>query len=198
MSKGTVIGISIVVLIAVMFGGWTLWKMNVVKGEIVLANRYDAQERVVETTMDTMRKAIKNIHTCTDEWADKFIATVSEQVKGRPGKVTSEGGGSTGLAGMLTGGGGGIAVTRESESLGIPDAMYLKLANVIEGKLDELKRSQDTLNDLHQTHKTYCEDPYHNWIGVALLGKVKEAPVMISSTTTKKAMETKILEDDLM
>jgi len=198
MSKGTLIGISVVVLIAVIFGGWTVWKMGVVKGEIVLANRYDAQERVVETTMDTMRKAIKNIHTCTDEWADKFIASVSEQVKGRPGKVTSEGGGSTGLAGMLTGGGGGIAVTRESESLGIPDAMYLKLANTIEGKLDELKTSQDTRNDLHQTHKTYCEDPFHNWMGVALLDKVKPAPVMISSTTTKKAMETKILEDDLL
>ena len=195
MSKGTVVVISIVVLLVLGFGCWTMWKMGVVKGEIALSNRYDAQFRVVETTLDTMRKTIKNIHTCTDEWADKFIAVVAEQVKGRPGKATG-GSGGTGVAGMLAG--SGIAVTRESDALGIPDEMYLKLANAIEGKLDELKRSQDTLNDLHQTHKTYCEDPFHNWMGVSLIDKVKEAPVMISSTSTKEVMETKVLEDDLL
>ena len=199
MSKGTVVMIAVVVLALVTGVSWQLWRMNVEKGQISLSNRYDAQFRVVETTLDTMRKTIKNIHTCTDEWADKFIATVAEQVKGRPGKVAGEPGAKPGgLAGMLTGGGGGIAVTRESESLGIPDTMYLKLANAIEGKLGEFKRSQDTLNDLHQTHKTYCEDPYHNWLGVALEDKVKEAPVMISSSSTKEVIETKVLEDDLL
>jgi len=195
MKKGTLIGIVVVVLLGITGVSWQLWKMNVVKGEISLSNRYDAQERVVETTLDSMRKKIKNIHKCTDEWADKFIATVAEQAKGRPGKPT--GSGSGGIAGVMAGS-SGLAVTRESESLGIPDTMYLKLANVISGGLDSFKRSQDTQNDLHQTHKTYCEDPYHNWLGVSLRDKVKEAPVMISSTSTKEVMETKVLEDDLL
>jgi len=199
MSKGTLVVIVGVVVLGVVGISWQLWRMNVVKGEIALANRYEAQSNVVETTLDTMRKTIMNQHTCTKEWADKFIAVVAEQVKGRPGKVTSDGGGkAAGLAGMLTGGGGGIAVTRESESLGIPQDLYLKLANSIEGKLAEFKRSQDVQTDIWQTHKTYCEDPYHNWLGVALVDKVKEKPVMISSKITKEAVETKELDDNLM
>jgi hypothetical protein len=194
MKKGTLVGIVAVVLVLIVGVSWQLWKMGVVKGEIVLSNRYDAQERVVETTLDTMRKSIKNIHKCTDEWADKFIATVAEQAKGRPGKAT---GGTGGIAGVMAGT-SGLAVTRESEALGIPDEMYLKLANAIAGGLDSFKRSQDTQNDLHQTHKTYCEDPYHNWLGLSLASEVKEAPVMISSTSTKEVMETKVLEDDLL
>ena len=198
MSKGTVVAIVAVVIVLIAGVSWQLWRMNVTKGEIVLNNRYDAQANVVETTLDTMRKTIMNQHTCTKEWADQFIAVVAKQAEGRPGKVTAEGTKSGGLTGMLTGGGGGIAVTSESDSLGIPPELYLKLANSIEGKLAEFKRSQDTQTDIWQTHKTYCEDPYHNWLGVAMVAKVKEKPVMISSGTTKEAVETKVLDDNLM
>jgi hypothetical protein len=191
--------IAMVVLLIITGISWQLWKMGVVKGEIALSNRYDAQERVIETTLDTMRKAIKNVHKCTDEWADKFIAVVSKQAEGRSGgKVELPAGADASAVAAASAAGMSINVSRESEALGIPDEMYLKLANVISGKLDALKQSQDTRNDLHQTHKTYCEDPFHNWLGVSLIDKVKPAPVMISSTSTKEVMETKVLEDDLL
>ena len=194
MSKGTLVGISLVVMLALAFGCWTFWKMDVVKGEIVLANRYDAQFNVVETTLDTMRKTIMNQHKCTEEWAEKFIQVVTQQSAGRPGAFAKSDNPPAGSGLMAIGGTG----YKESDSLGIPQELYMKLANTIEGKLDQFKRSQDVLTDVWQTHKTYCQDPYHNWLGLSLRDSVKEAPVMISSSSTKEVMETKVLEDDLL
>jgi len=201
MSKGTLVGISSVVLLAIVFGCWTMWKMNAVKGEIALSNRYEAQFNVVETTMDTMRKTIMNQHTCTKEWADNFVKVVAQQAAGRSGLAgrTQAGGAESAVAAVTASGAGtGFTFARESEALGIPSDLYMKLANAIEGKLDEFKSSQDVLTDVWQTHKTYCEDPYHNWLGLSLVDEVKEKPVMISSSVTKEAMETKVLDDNLM
>lgn len=198
MSKTALVLVCLIIIVLLVLGSWVLWKMGVAKQEITLANRYEAQFNVVETTLDTMRKTIMNQHKCTKEWADKFIAVVAEQVKGRPGPVAAQGANPGGIAGMLTGGGGGIAVTRESESLGIPQDLYLKLANSIEGKLAEFKRAQDVLTDVWQVHKTFCEDPFHNWLGLKMAEKVKEKPAMITSTATKEAVETKVMADDLL
>jgi hypothetical protein len=194
MKKGTLVAIAVAISVVLAFGCTTFWKMGVAKGEIGLANRYDAQFNVVETTLDTMRKTIMNQHKCTTEWADKFIAVVSEQGSGRPGAFAKAGNAPAGSGLMALGGTG----YKESESLGIPDKLYEKLSNSIDGKLAEFKRSQDVLTDVWRAHKTYCEDPFHNWIGLALASKVKEKPVMISSSVTKKAIETKVLDDELM
>jgi len=195
MSKGTLVGISIIAVLVIIVIVVAASIIGVINTEVKLANRYDAQFNVVETTLDTMRKTIMNQHKCTKEWADQFIAVVAEQVKGRPGPVAAKGANPGGIMGTLTGGTGGIAVTRESESLGIPQDLYMKLANSIEGKLAEFKRSQDTLTDVWRAHKTHCEVfPNSLFVG----GKVKEKPEMISSKVTKMAVETKELEDDLL
>jgi len=201
-SKGALVGIAVAVVVVLTLVCWTFWKMNVAKGEIALANRYEAQFNVVETTLDTMRKTIMNQHKCTKEWADNFIKVVAQQAAGRSGLAgrTQNTGGAEGAVAAVTASGGGTGFTfaRESEALGIPQDLYMKLANAIEGKLAEFKRSQDVLTDVWQTHKTYCEDPYHNWLGVSLVGKVKPKPEMISSTVTKQAIETKVLDDNLL
>ena len=169
------------------------WTIGIKRTEVQLRMRYEAQSNVVETSLDNMRKVIMNQHKCTKEWADRFIAVVAEQVKGRPGAVAGANPG--GIAGMLTGGGGGIAVTKESESLGLPQDLYMKLANSIEGKLAEFKRSQDVLTDVWRQHSAHCEDPMYEW----LVGdKIQPKPEMISSATTKKAIETKELDDELL
>ena len=61
--------LGIVLVIAIVFGSWLFWKMDVVKGEIGLAQRYEAQQNTVETSLFKMRSAIQNIHKCTTEWA---------------------------------------------------------------------------------------------------------------------------------
>ena len=205
MSKNMVIGVvgAVIILMIVVCVG--IWKMNVAKGEIALKNRYEAQFNVVETTLDMMRKTIKNQHKCTDEWADKFIMVVAKQAEGRSGlagRTDGESGGAEGAVAAVTASGGGTGFTfaRESEALGIPSDLYMKLANSIEGKLAEFKRAQDVLTDVWQAHATYCEDPWHNisLLGMSYVEKVREKPEMISSVDTKKAIETKVLSDDLM
>lgn len=191
--------LGLVLMLAIGFGSWTVWKMNVLKGEIGLAQRYDAQHNTVETSLFKMRSAIQNIHKCTTEWADKFIAVVAQQAVGRASSKTSGTAvdPTTVAAGAATAGGLGINVSRESEALGIPQDIYMKLANAIEGQLSDFTRQQDTLTDVWREHSTYCKDPYHNWLGVALADKALPKPEMISSDATKESIKTKKIDEKL-
>lgn len=188
----TVIIVALVIA-AIVLAGLLIWRMNVARGQIALANRYDGQFNVVETTLFKMRTTIKNIHTCNTEWADKFIAVVAEQSKGRPGRSA----GGAGLAGALAGG-VDVGVTRESEALGIPSDLYMKLANAIEGQLADFARQQNVLTDIWQSHKTYCEDPWHNILGLDMIAHVKPKPEMITSAETKSAVASKQMDESLM
>jgi hypothetical protein len=194
--------LGIVLVIAIVFGSWLFWKMDVVKGEIGLAQRYEAQQNTVETSLFKMRSAIQNIHKCTTEWADKFIAVVAQQAAGRSSNGKASGTTTvdpkTVAAGAAMSGGLGVNVSRESEALGIPQELYLKLANAIEGQLADFTRQQDTLTDVWREHSTYCKDPYHNWLGVSLADKVMPKPEMISSGATKEAIKTKKMDENLL
>lgn len=204
-SWGVLALVSVVVLAVVMAIGVMFWQMSVKKGEIGLATRYDAQFNVVETSLFKMRTAIKNIHACTDEWADKFIKVVAMQAQGRSGVVPAaavETGGSTvnkanAAVAAVAAGGVGVNVSRESEALGIPQELYLKLANAIEGQLADFTRQQDILTDVWREHTAYCKDPYHNWMGVTLAKNVKPKPEMITSAETKSAVESKKMDEKL-
>jgi hypothetical protein len=200
MSKGSIVGLGIVgviILLVIAVFGWCVSTFNT---EIQLANRFDAQFNVVETTLDTMRKTIMNQHNCTKEWADKFIAVVMAQASGRSGVVA--GGVEAGpnvknaaVAAAVAGGGVGINVSRESEALGRAPALYQTRANSIEGQLAAFKRSQDVLTDVWREHKTFCQKfPATLMVG----GKIKPKPEMISSELTKEAMVTKKVADDLL
>lgn len=191
--KGLWTGLGVVGVMLVVFLGWKFWSMGVQKGEIELSNRYDAQFNVVETSLFKMRTTIKNQHNCTTEWADKFIGVVMAQSKGRPGNFAEQG--QSADSGLIALGGTGY---KEADVLGIPQDLYLKLSNSIEGQLAEFKRSQDVLTDVWREHTTYCQDPYHNWLGVYLVSKVKTKPEMITSAETKTAVETKQMDENLL
>ena len=197
MSKGLIITLVMFGIVALFGISVISWYVGTKNTEITLSNRYEAQKNVVETTLDTMRKTIMNQTKCTREWADKFLTVVMAQASGRSGVVAGGNGVSKQnvVAGAVASGGLGVNVSRESESLGLKPELYQQLANSIEGKLEEFKRSQDTLTDIWQTHKTFCEKfPASLVVG----GKVKEKPVMITSTDTKDAIKTGVISDDLM
>jgi len=192
---------AVVFLIGVIAIGMVFWQMSVKKGEIGLATRYDSQSNLVETSLFKMRAVIKNIHKCNDEWADKFIQVVAMQAQGRSGvtgaPLPEAVKGKAGVAAVAATGGLGINVSRESEALGIPQELYMKLSNAIEGQLADFTRQQDILTDVWREHTAYCKDPYHNWCGVALASKVKPKPEMITSQDTKDAVVTKKMDEQL-
>lgn len=191
--------ISMVVVGVVLLLGWVFWRMSVNKGEIELDARYEAQFNVVETKLFEMRSAVKNIHKCSDEWADKFIKVVAMQASGRGGNraVLPEGNGGVVAGAAVAASGTTLQIGRESEALGIPQELYMKLANAIEGKMADFTRQQDVLSDIWRSHTAYCRDPYHNWLGTDLAGKVKPKPEMITSSETKEAVKTKKMAEDL-
>ena len=200
MSKKVIVELGLLGLVILTLLSAGLWAVGIKNGEITLANRYDAQFNVVETTLDTMRKTIMNQHTCTKEWADQFIAVVVAQASGRSGVVA--GGAEAGsnvknaaVAAAVAAGGVGINVSRESEALGLSPALYVQLANSIEGQLAAFKRSQDVLTDVWREHKTFCQKfPTSLMVG----DKIKVKPEMISSVATKDAIKTKVVADDLL
>ena len=183
-------------MLAVVVGiGFVTWQMNAKKGEIGLATRYEAQFNVVESTLFKMRASIKNIHACNDEWADKFIKVVEMQASGRGGNRVPLPEGSAGVA--VAASSPTLQIGRESEALGIPQELYLKLSNAIEGQLADFTRQQDILTDVWREHTAYCKDPYHNWLGLAMASKVKPKPEMITSQDTKDAVATKKMDEKL-
>lgn len=183
MKKGCLIG-------AVVFGVFFLFVIicigsyfSICNTEVSLRKQFEAQQNVVETTMDKMRKVVMNEGKLTREYADKFIQSVVAQSEGRKG-----------------GSGGNFVsakVVTESNKLGIPTDMYIKLANTIEGNLAEYKNSQDKLTDIWREHNTYClKMPNRLFIG-NYVEQVKK-PEMISSSTVKEAIQTKKLDDNLI
>ena len=176
MSRGLIAGLivaGVVVLLAVVM---ISWYFSITNGEVRLANRYEAQFNVRETTLDTMRKVLMNQYTVTKEFADNFIAVVAMQSKGREG-------------GTL------FKSSTESQSLGISPDMYKSMLASIQGQLEEFKRSQDTLTDIWREHTTYCQTAPNSWF---VGGKVKPRPEMVSSDAAKEAIKTHRLNDNVL
>ncbi len=176
-SCGTIIGI--VIIVGIMS---TFWTFGVINQEVSLRNKYHAQFKIRETTMDNMIKTLKNEYKVTDDFAKNFVLVVQEQSKGR------------------TGGNGSVLSAKainESEKLGISSDMYRMMANTIEGKLAEYKRSQDTLVDIWREHNTYCSKIPYRWI---VGGKIKDCPepIMITSDTVQDAVKTGTLDDNIL
>ena len=195
MKWGVAVVVAVLVLAVIGVLGYVTWRMGVQKGEIGLATRYEAQFNVVEASLFKMRTSIKNIHNCTDEWADKFLKVVMAQASGRGGNRVALPEGAAGVA--VAASAPTLQIGRESEALGIPQELYLKLANTIEGQLADFTRQQDVLTDVWREHTAYCKSPYHNWLGVALADKVRPKPEMITSQDTKSAVETKRMDEKL-
>lgn len=176
MSKGSIIALSVVGSVVLFIIISICWICGIYNGEVRIANRYDAQSNVVETTLDTMRKDLMNKFKVTKQFAEDFIKVATVQSGGRSG-------------GTL------MKSTRESESLGISPELYKSMLASIEGRLNEFKRSQDTLTDVWREHKTYCQTmPNSFFVG----GKVKPKPEMISSDTAKEIIKTKRQDDNLL
>lgn len=204
MSKRKMVGIGIGVVVVLMILLAVFGTIRIINTEIGLSNRFVAQLNVVETSLDTMRKTIMNQHNCTKEWADRFIAVVTEQAKGRSGamaQIPAVEAGKVAAESLprfrveAAARDMSFQFSRESEALGIPPALYMQLANSIEGKLAEFKRSQDVLTDVWREHTTYCQK-FPNSLFVN--GKVKSKPEMITSAATKEAVATKNIGDDLL
>ena len=177
MSKGLIIGLSSVGLALLLVVFIFLWGVGVYNKEVGLANRYDAQFSKVETSLDNMRKAIKNKYKVTDKFAKDFIAVAVTQAAGRKGGSLLK------------------FNTEAANKLGIDPEMYMDISNTISGQLAAFHRSQNELTDIWREHKTLCEQlPASVIIG----SKIKEKPVMISSTEAKDIIQSKTQNDDLL
>jgi len=168
------------VLVVVMTAlGIGLWIFGIYNTEVSLSVRYEAQNKVVETSLDTMRNTLQNEYRINREFAETFLQCAQTNVEGRKG--------------------GSLFKSVQEASGNVPQTFTPELAvammNTISGELAAFKRSQDTLVDVWREHETFCKKmPNSFFVG----GRSLPEPVVISSTTSKETMETKILEDNLL
>jgi hypothetical protein len=197
MKKNTVVIIVGFILVCLFWAGTVIYKMNVIRGEVELSSRFDAQHNVVETSLFRMRTTIKNMHQCTTEWADKFIEVVAMQARGRQGNQMNLPQGSENGGIIAANAGMSMQIGRESEALGIPSDLYMRLSNAIEGQIASFVRQQDILTDIWREHAAYCKNPYNNILGLNMQSKVMDRPKMITSQDTKNAIESGIMDEKL-
>jgi len=175
----TAVSLSLVILLFV--GSFTiaLYFMGTLNTQNGLAVRYQAQTKVVETTMDTMRKTLMNQYGVHKDVADTFIKVAALKAGGHSGgslfKSVTEASGNT--------------------IQGFSPEVAMKMMTSIEGKMDEFKRSQETWVDVWRQHHTYVTNyPQALWLS----GKAFPEPKIITSSTAKAAMLSGELGDDIL
>ena len=179
MNKALIIGGGIVASMFVLALVGVIWTISIFNGEVRLHTKFDAQKNVVESTMDTMRKVLMNQYQVNKDFADTFVKCVAMQAEGRKG-------GS--LFKMVTESSGNVIQ-------GFTPELASKMMNSIEGKMNEFKRAQDVYVDVWREHKTFCSVmPNSLFVGA----KVLPQPVVISSNSSKEAMETGRLSDNII
>lgn len=164
MSKQTIVFISAAVFVLIC----VLWVFSIFNGEIALRNRLEGQTNAVATTHDTMWKTLSQQYSISEDYRETFIDGLKAVAVGRQGGAIFK------------------SSTEANSQLGLSSEIFTKLMNTIEGKREELKRSQDTLTDIWREHTTYCQSfPNTFFVG----GRVTEKPKMITSTRTEDAIE---------
>lgn len=160
------IGVVVAVVLICIF-----WYFSIINGEITLANVYDAQFKVRETSLDKMHKVLESQYGLTKESSDQFIRSVAAATEGRKGGSLFK------------------SVQESAAGLGMPLDIYKAMLASIEGEMANFKRAQDTLVDVWQTHQTYCQTmPNSFFVG----DKVREIPEMITASATKETVKSGI------
>jgi hypothetical protein len=177
MSKKSIIGLSIVGAVILLTIVGISWIFSVYNGEVRLRNAYESQFNVREVVMDKMRKTLMAQFKVSKESADMFIESVAAGASGRKGGALFK------------------SNAESAAGLGMPLDVYQSMLASIEGNMSEYMRSQITLTDMWQSHKTYCESvPNSIFVGSRVMPK----PEMISSDTVKEAIKTKRLNDNIL
>lgn len=170
----------IIVGCLVLFGGCSVigTVINIKNTNVELSMRYEAQKKMVETTLDKMRKDLVNQYQVSNEFAETFIKVAAANAEGRKGgsmfKMVTEASGA---------------------AQGFTPEISAKMMNTISGNLAEYKRSQDTFVDIWREQNAYCKI-FPN--SILLAGQEKPEPKIISSAAVKTAIETGQMDDKLL
>jgi hypothetical protein len=176
---GMMIGGSVVAIVVAFALVCLFWYMGISNTEQGLRIKYEAQTKVVETTMDNMKKTLINQFKVNSQFAETFIKCMATQAEGRKGG---------GLFKMVTEASGGAPQTFT------PDVSLRMMAS-IDGKLAEFKRAQDVWIDVWREHKTFCSLMPQSWF---LKSRVFPEPNVISSESSKESMKSGKMDDEIL
>lgn len=173
----------VLLLVFVMLG--ILGQITTIKNtDNTLRKRFVAQGQVVETTLDKMRKTLINRFKVTREFADTFIKVEATRAQGRTGGN---------LFKMVTEASGNVPQ-------GFNPELASSMANAISGEIAEFKRAQDTWIDVHRQHDEFYDKTFLGFFAYRqIIGRERlDPPKVISSSLTKEAMATGVMEDNIL
>ena len=184
MKKSTIVTISAIAIAILIVLGVLLKIQGSKNTDNRLRKAVAAQEKVVETSLDKMRKTLINQYKVNQEFAENFIKAAATLAEGRKGgdmfKMVTEAGGAP---------------------QGFTPELAMKMMNSTAGEMAEFKRAQDTWVDKFRAHDTFYDE--YIFLGLTTNGNLcgrdrLEAPNVISSGVTKEAMATGVMDDDIL
>jgi hypothetical protein len=178
MGKFAIIALAIVAAIVIGVISTIGWAISTNNTNVDMSFKYEAQKKLVETSMDKMRKDLCNQYQVNKEFAETYIKVAATQADGRKGGNMFK---------MVTEASGAVQ--------GFTPEISAKMMNTISGNLAEYKRAQDTFIDIWREQNAFCTK-FPNSLIVG--GKGKPEPQVISSSAVKEAIKTGTLEDKLL
>lgn len=159
---GVVLAVILMVIIPII-----VWVIGVSNTEIGLRNQFDAAEKVIVLTHDTMWKTISQKYQISDAYKKAFIEAITEVVEGRKG-------------GSL------LKFTTEANPA-VSENLYKEIMATVEGKRDLLQSKQQIVLDISVVHKNLCQKfPTSLIVGGRPALDVK----LITSSRSENAIET--------
>jgi hypothetical protein len=165
--KGLIVGGILLLVVAVIIVPIIAWAIGVNNTEIGLRNQFDAAEKVIVLTHDTMWKTISQKYQISDAYKKAFIEAISEVVEGRKG-------------GSL------LKFTTEANPA-ISENLYKEIMATVEGKRDLLQSKQQIVLDISVVHKNLCQKFPTSLI---LSGRPALEVKLITSARSEDALET--------
>ncbi len=144
-----------------------------------LSNSLPAGKTKVETKLDQVNKTLKEFVGVTKAESKAFLEFQSIVGKSKEGQT---------IGGMMT------AIQEVYPKFDVKG--FSKLYPTIEAQRKEFKAEQDRYNDLVREYNTYIQDPF-NEIFIDNTKYTKAEQFVVSSTASKKAMETGIDDSEV-
>ena len=173
MNKTTLIVLAVIAALAIMiFPAW----ISSTNKEVSLRSEFTTQSQVCEANHDKMWKTISGIAQVSDRYRETFEKVYPDIIAGRYGDEK-----------------GGTLMKWITESNPVFDiSLFSKLTNVIESQREGFYNEQKKLADIANQHRILLHSfPSNIFVG----GREELKVTIVSSTKTKKAMETGIDDD---
>lgn len=170
---GGIIGVLLLIAVSIF-----MWIVGIKREEISIRERYFAQEKNVETSMDNAWRNISSQFKISENYKDTVVELMQQVSLGRQGGSLFR------------------SQTESDNPLGLDDNIFRDLMATVESYGNRFTNEQRILADIHRSWSALTKDP----IKSVFLSNVEPIPppVMIISGRSREAVESRVAPDSFV